>query len=143
VIQAKITNVAYSSVSTAATTPPSLLLEKTGTGTDGVVLSQTAFVLAECSEVESIQPLLQVPIQLLPPKMTGSAWCVLSAFQGNFESPSAQLACELRYTLQLADLAIQPIRSMPTAAISSRSFVEELQEIEVHATGSHFTSKML
>jgi hypothetical protein len=40
----------------------------------------------------------------------------------------------------LADSAIQPIRSMSTAALSSRNFVEELQEIEVHA--SHFTPKM-
>jgi Vam6/Vps39-like protein vacuolar protein sorting-associated protein 39 len=137
VIQTKVTNVAYSSVSTAASTPLSLLLEKIGTGSDSVVLSQIAFVVAECFEEESIQPLLQVPIQLLPPNMTGSAWCVLSAFPGNFESPSAQLACELRYTVHLADSALQPIRSMSQPLFHLAPLLKSCKKLKCMLVTSH------
>lgn len=87
-------------------------------------LGDIAFVVAESSE-EAIQPMLQVPIQELPPKLTGCAWCVLSASPDRMDGP-AQLTCELRYSVQ----------SMDTT--SARTYVEELQDLEVHA--SHFRS---
>jgi hypothetical protein len=85
-------------------------------------LSDVAFVVAESSD-DAIAPLLQVPIQLLPPKQTGCAWCVLSASPGRMDGPTAQLTCELRYTV--------------TAQQGGRTFVDELQDLEVHA--AHFS----
>lgn len=100
-----------------------------------------AFVVAESSE-EAIQPLMQVPIHVLPPKMTGSAWCVLSAAPARMEGPTAILTCELRYTIQSTDASSS--LSSSAAAVSpaalagmGRTYVEELQDLEVHA--SHFS----
>jgi hypothetical protein len=98
----------------------------------GRALSDIAFVVAESSE-EAIQPLLQVPIQTLPPAMTGSAWCVLSASPGRMDGSTAQLTCELCYTVQSVDASLAGGNGMGTG----RTFVEELQDLEVH--GAHFS----
>jgi len=116
VIQARVTNQAA-------------LSEKAGR-----TLTDICFVVAESSEDEAIQPLLQVPIAVLPTGMTGCTWCVLSAAPGRMESSTAQLTCELRYTVsgQGDIMALNP----QGGALIGRTFVEELQDLEVHA--SHF-----
>ncbi|KAL7559311.1 hypothetical protein ACA910_001392 [Epithemia clementina (nom. ined.)] len=116
VIQARVTNQAG-------------LSEKTGR-----TLTDIAFVVAESSE-EAIQPLLQVPIAVLPSSMTGSTWCVLSAAPTRMEGSSAQLTCELRYTTvgQGGDIvALTGQSSLPD--MMGKSHVEELQDLEVHAS---------
>jgi hypothetical protein len=65
------------------------------------VLSDVSLIVAESSEEEAIQPMLQVPIQLLPPKLRGSAWCVLSGM--TMDGPTAQLTYELRYAVEAVD----------------------------------------
>ena len=115
VIQAKVTNQATLSDKSIRT------------------LSDIQFVVAECSD-EAIQPLLQVKIAVLPSKMTGSAWCVLSASPGRMEGSTAQLTCELRYTVGQGDAS--GAMFSPTGA-TGRKYVEELQDMEVHA--SHFS----
>lgn len=97
-------------------------------------LSDVAFVVAESSE-EAIQPLLQVPIQVLPAKMTGCAWCVLSAAPTRMDGPVAQLTCELRYTVQSVEAS--QAGAAPAMGVMGRTYVEELQDLEVHA--SHFS----
>jgi hypothetical protein len=130
VIQAKVTNVPYASGGGAGLvfTPESVDKQN--------ILSNVSFIVAESSEEEAIQPLLQVPIHLLPPKMTGSAWCVLSAMPMAMDGPTAQLTCELRYAVEAVD-AQGMIPGNASSAALSRTFVEELQDLEVHAT--HFS----
>lgn len=129
VIQAKITNAPYSSSSQSSAS-----LYTASMDMQQSVLSDIAFVVAESSEVEAIQPMMQVPIQLLPPKMTGSAWCVLAASPGLMDGPTAQLTCELRYSVlpSVGDGSMVPGRT----TLNARAFVEELHDLEVHA--SHF-----
>lgn len=134
VIQAKVTNVPYLSYSSSSSAAYASSDKNSQT-----ILSDIAFVVAESSEEEAIQPLLHVPIQLLPPTMTGSAWCVLSASPGNMDGPVAQLTCELRYSVQSVDSA-SAATPMGNAAVMSRTFVEELQDLEVHA--AHFSPKL-
>ena len=102
---------------------------------NGRTLTDIAFVVAESSE-EAIQPLLQVPIAVLPSSMTGSTWCVLSAAPGRMEGSTAQLTCELRYTtVGHGDvMALTNQSSFPDTM--GKTHVEELQDLEVHA--SHF-----
>lgn len=127
VIQAKVTNVPYASGGASSVFTPESM--------DSLnVLADVAFVVAESSEVEAIQPLLQVPIQILPSKLTGSAWCVLSAVPSAMDGPTAQLTCELRYAVEASDA--QGLVKSPNANLS-RTFVEELQDLEVHA--AHFS----
>ncbi|GKY96452.1 hypothetical protein MPSEU_000604700 [Mayamaea pseudoterrestris] len=96
-------------------------------------LADIAFVVAESSD-DAIQPLIQVPIQRLPPSMTGYAWCVLSADASRMEGPTAQLTCELRYTV----LSVEASSSLMASPQSSggSTFVEELQDLEVNS--AHF-----
>ena len=89
-------------------------------------LVDVAFVVAESSD-DAIQPILQVPLQTLPPQTTGSAWCVLQA--GRMDGTAASLTCELRYTVQAEDASLLgPV---------GRSYVEELQDLEIQA--AHFS----
>jgi hypothetical protein len=114
VIQAKVTN-------------------QTGlSDTSNRILSDIAFVVAESSD-EAIQPLLQVPISVLPSRMTGSAWCVLAATPGRMEGSTAQLTCELRYTVNQLDSMMLTTQG----GMAGRAFVEELQDFEVHS--AHFS----
>jgi len=114
VIQAKVSNNSYA--------------------VDGRALGNIAFVVAESSE-EAIQPSTQVPIKVLPFKATGSAWCVLVAAPNRMEG-TAILTCELRYTVMGVDATSGTPLSFGQGA-SGRTFVEELQDIEVFA--SHFS----
>ncbi|KAL3919591.1 MAG: hypothetical protein SGILL_003681 [Bacillariaceae sp.] len=115
VIQAKISNNAYS--------------------VDGRALGNIAFVVAESSE-EAIQPSTQVAIKVLPYKTTGSTWCVLVASPNRMEG-TAILTCELRYTVLGVDATGGTPVSFGGQGASGRTFVEELQDIEVFA--SHFS----
>jgi Vam6/Vps39-like protein vacuolar protein sorting-associated protein 39 len=140
VIQAKVTNIPYASGGTSSVFTP----ESFDNNNKQNVLSDVAFVVAESSEEEAIQPMLQVPIQLLPPKLTGSAWCVLSAMPMAMDGPTAQLTCELRYNVESVDGPGMMIpgstannNNPSSSAASSRTFVEELQDLEVHA--AHFS----
>ena len=116
VIQAKVTNVPYSSYPSSSSVPP--FGDKAGNVSNvstTSTLSDITFVVAESSDEEAITPLLQVPIQLLPYKMTGSAWCVLSAIPSNMDAPTAQLTCELRYSVQQSNVVNSnaTLRTMP------------------------------
>jgi hypothetical protein len=115
VIQAKVSNNSYS--------------------VDGRALGNIAFVVAESSE-EAIQPSIQVPIKVLPFKATGSAWCALVASPNRMEG-TAILTCELRYTVLGVDATSGTPVSFGGQGTSGRTFVEELQDIEVFA--SHFS----
>ena len=131
VIQAKVTNLPY------ATSNPSAAASSLTFGDNNnnsnkqpqPLLSDIAFVVAESSEEEAIQPLLQIPIQVLPPRRTGSAWCVLQAAPNLMDGPTAQLTCELRYAVQQADAPL----GLHHALAQARTYVEELQDIEVQA----------
>lgn len=95
---------------------------------DGRALGNVAFVVAESSE-EAIQPSTLVPIKVLPFKATGSTWCVLVAAPNRMEG-MAILTCELRYTVLGVDIATGAPLTFG-AASSGRTFVEELQDLEV------------
>jgi hypothetical protein len=104
---------------------------------DGRTLGSVAFVVAESSE-EAIQPALQVPLKVLPYKATGSTWCVLAASPQRMEG-TAILTCELRYTVLAVDATTGAPLSfgLGNTSTSGRTFVEELQDLEVFA--SHFS----
>lgn len=103
-------------------------------GRVGRTYTDIAFVVAESSE-EAIQPLLLVPIKVLPQKLSGSAWCVLEAAPARMDGAVAQLTCELRYTIQSVESP--SLVGSPSASGVGRTYVEELQDLEVHA--SHFS----
>lgn len=117
VIQAKVTNSA--------------------SAVEGRTLGDVTFVVAESSE-EAIQPTIQVSIKTLPFKATGSAWCVLAAAPQRMEGTTAILSCELRYTVLAVDTATgAPLVFGGSAAGMGRTYVEELQDMDVHA--AHFS----
>lgn len=148
VIQARVTNIPYASYTSASSAAVYAASDRSVGAHHQTVLSDIAFVVAESSEEEAIQPLLLVPIQVLPPKMTGSAWCVLSAAPGHMDGPTALLTCELRYSVQSVDAAsaaalpsshaVSPTMAAAATA-AARTFVEELHDLEVHA--AHFSPK--
>jgi len=105
---------------------------------EGRALGNLAFVVAESSE-DAIQPAsssAQVPIRVLPYNTTGSAWCVLVASPNRMEA-TAVLTCELRYTVLGVDASSGIPLSFGQGATTGRTFVEELQDVEVFA--SHFS----
>jgi len=113
IIQAKVTNSA-----------PAL---------DGRTLVEVSLVVAESSD-EALLPSINVPIKTLPPRATGSSWCVLTAFPQRLDG-TAILACEVRYTV----LAVDSVTGAPlsfssgfASVGSGRTFVEEVQDIEVN-----------
>jgi hypothetical protein len=119
VIQAKVTNSALT--------------------VEGRTLGDVTFVVAESSE-EAIQPTVQVPIKTLPFKATGSAWSVLAAAPQRMEGTTAVLSCELRYTVLTVDAATGAPLVFGGSSLATglgRTYVEELQDMEVHA--SHFS----
>jgi hypothetical protein len=82
--------------------------------------------------------MMQVPIAVLPSKMTGSTWCVLAATPARMEGSTAQLTCELRYTVGGQGDSSSIMTMMPqSSGMMGRTYVEELQDLEVHA--SHFS----
>eukprot|EP00531_Pseudo-nitzschia_arenysensis_P017070 CAMPEP_0116120926 /NCGR_PEP_ID=MMETSP0329-20121206/3431_1 /TAXON_ID=697910 /ORGANISM="Pseudo-nitzschia arenysensis, Strain B593" /LENGTH=1440 /DNA_ID=CAMNT_0003614719 /DNA_START=72 /DNA_END=4394 /DNA_ORIENTATION=- len=105
---------------------------------EGRALGNIAFVVAESSE-DAIQPAsnsAQVPIKVLPYNTTGSAWCVLVAAPSRMEG-TAILTCELRYTVLGVDATSGTPLSFGQGATMGRTFVEEIQDVEVFA--SHFS----
>lgn len=103
---------------------------------EGRSLGDVTFVVAESSE-EAMQPLLQVPLKVLPYNVQGSTWCVLTASPQRMDS-LAILTCELRYTVLDSEGASG--FAAASAAVSpggARTYVEELQDLEVYAT--HFS----
>lgn len=120
VIQAKVTN---------TTGTPRQGDPANGGSKASRTLSNITFVVAESSE-EAIQPLMQVPIQLLPAQMTGCSWCVLEVAPARIDGSTAQLTCELRYMVLSAESQNIGFAGGPGANMG-RSFVEELQDVEV------------
>jgi hypothetical protein len=53
------------------------------------------------------------------------------------EGSSAQLTCELRYTVQAVETATGLASPSVSVGGAGRTFVEELQDLEVHA--AHFS----
>jgi hypothetical protein len=103
-------------------------------GAEGGTLSDITFVVAESSE-EAIQPILQVPLRALPFQATGSAWCVLTANPQRMDGVSL-LTCELRYIVSTVDSLVGSSIDF-SGPVGGRAYIEELQDIEVHA--AHFT----
>ena len=96
-------------------------------------LTDVAFVVAESSD-EALLPTLQVPLKTLPPRATGSAWCVLAASPQRLDG-TAFLASELRFTVLEVDAAGAPLTFVETNAPRyGRPFVEELQDMEIRHT---------
>eukprot|EP00573_Skeletonema_grethae_P001958 CAMPEP_0201688992 /NCGR_PEP_ID=MMETSP0578-20130828/2660_1 /ASSEMBLY_ACC=CAM_ASM_000663 /TAXON_ID=267565 /ORGANISM="Skeletonema grethea, Strain CCMP 1804" /LENGTH=472 /DNA_ID=CAMNT_0048173489 /DNA_START=69 /DNA_END=1487 /DNA_ORIENTATION=- len=94
-------------------------------------LTDVAFVVAESSD-EALLPTLQVPLKTLPPRATGSAWCVLAASPQRLDG-TAFLASELRFTVLEVDAAGAPLTFVETNSPRyGRQFVEELQDMEIH-----------
>lgn len=101
-------------------------------GVDERALGEVAFVIAESSDEALQTGAQQLSIPLLPFGRTGSAWCVLSAAPARMDSV-AILTCELRYAVLTVDVTTGAPLSFGN---TSRLFVEELQDMEVHA--GHF-----
>jgi hypothetical protein len=105
---------------------------------EGRALGNLAFVVAESSEdaIQSAPSTAQIPIKVLPYNTTGSAWCVLVAAPSRMEG-TAILTCELRYTVLGVDATSGTPLSFGQGATTGRTFVEEIQDVEVFA--SHFS----
>jgi Vam6/Vps39-like protein vacuolar protein sorting-associated protein 39 len=101
---------------------------------EGRSLGDVTFVVAESSE-EAIQPSLKVPLKVLPYNVQGSTWCVLSASPQRMDS-LAILTCELRYTVLDAEGTSGFASAESVSSVGGRTYVEELQDLEVYAT--HF-----
>ncbi len=94
-------------------------------------LADVSFVVAESSD-EALLPTMVVAIPTLPPNVTGSSWCVLATSPQRFMDP-ATLTCELRYSLTAIDtLTGAPLNFHNHNNNHGRSFVEELQDLEIH-----------
>jgi len=96
-------------------------------------LTDVAFVVAESSD-DALLPTLKVPLKTLPPRATGSAWCVLAASPQRLDG-TAFLASELRFTVLEVDAAGAPLTFVEANAPGyGRPYVEELQDLEVRHT---------
>ena len=95
----------------------------------GQTLADLALVIAESSD-EALQPTMEIPLKALPPRVTGSAWVVLTASPQRLET--CFLTCELRYTV-LSDASTGTHFHVNAESGSGvgRSCVEEIQDIEV------------
>ena len=94
-------------------------------------LADVSFVVAESSD-EALLPSMVVAIPTLPPNVTGSSWCVLATSPQRFMDP-ATLTCELRYSLTAIDtLTGAPLNFHNHNNSHGRSFVEELQDLEIY-----------
>lgn len=96
-------------------------------------LSDVAFVVAESSD-DALQPTMELPIRTLPVKAAGSTWCVLAASPQRLDG-TAFLTCELRFTVLSVDAATgAPLNFGDEANGFARTYVEELQDIEIRHT---------
>ena len=97
-------------------------------------LGDVQFIVAESSE-EALIPSITIPIKVLPPNVTGSSWCVLTASPHRLDG-TAILTCEIRYQVLDTDSATgAPLHFRP-ATIASNSkfqqdFVEEMEDIKI------------
>jgi len=101
----------------------------------GRTLGDVAFVVAESSD-EALMPTMQIPLKVLPPRSTGSVWCVLAASPQRLDG-IAVMTCELRYTVLAVDAATGAPLSFSGAYGNpglGRTYVEELQDLEVRYT---------
>jgi hypothetical protein len=96
-------------------------------------LTDVAFVVAESSD-DALLPKLKIPLKTLPPRATGSAWCVLAASPQRLDG-TAFLASELRFTVLEVDAAGAPLTFVEANAPGyGRPHVEELQDLEIRHT---------
>ncbi len=105
------------------------MVTNSATGLNGKSLGDVQLIVAESSD-EALLPSINVPIKTLPFKMTGSSWCVLAASPQRLDG-TAILACELRYRVLEVDIATGAPLSFSGSSSFSRSFVEEIQDIEI------------
>ena len=99
---------------------------------EGRDIGEVSLVVAESSD-EALLPSINVSIKILPSKATGSSWYVLAASPQRLDG-AAILACEMRYTVLSMDSATGAPLSFNSgfASVGSgRSFVEEIQDLEV------------
>jgi hypothetical protein len=97
-------------------------------------LGDVQFVVAESSE-EALIPSITIPIKVLPPNVTGSSWCVLTASPHRLDG-TAILTCEIRYQVLDTDSATgAPLHFRPATIASNgkfqQEFVEEMEDIKI------------
>ena len=105
----------------------------------GQTLADLALVIAESSD-EALQPTMEIPLKALPPRVTGSAWVVLTASPQRLET--CFLTCELRYTVVSGDASTGAHFHVNVESGSGvgKLCVEEIQDIEVRH--DEFITKM-
>ena len=105
----------------------------------GQTLADLALVIAESSD-EALQPTMEIPLKALPPRVTGSAWVVLTASPQRLET--CFLTCELRYTVVSGDASTGAHFHVNAESGSGvgKLCVEEIQDIEVRH--DEFITKM-
>jgi len=97
---------------------------------EGKTLGEVQLIVAESSD-DALLPSINISVKVLPPELSGCSWCVLAASPQRLDG-SAILACELRYKILDVDSATgAPLSFGGGSAKSSRSFVEEIQDIEI------------
>jgi len=112
-----------------------VVIQATATTTDEMSLNDVQLVVAESSD-EALLPSVNVPIKTLPPRITGSSWCVLAASPQRLDG-TAILVCEMHYTVPALDSATNvPLNfntgiGFSSGSSSGRPYVEELQDIEI------------
>lgn len=114
--------------------PRYVVIQTTVTNSGGSLDMQTLgdvqLIVAESSD-DALIPTMNIAIKNLPPKITGSAWCVLAASSQRLEG-IATLTCELRYKLLDVDNATgTSLNFSSDFEMTNRSFVEEIQDIEI------------
>ncbi len=104
--------------------PRYVIIQATATATNCmVILRDVQLVVAESSD-EALLPSVNIPIKTLPPGMTGSSWCVLSASPQRLDG-TAILVCEIHYSVSSLD------SSSNSSYGPGRVNVEEIQDIEI------------
>ena len=99
-------------------------------GLEGKTLGDVQLIVAESSD-DALIPSINIAIKTLPPKVTGSAWCVLAASSQRLDG-TATLTCEFRYRVLEVDNATGvPLNFSSGFGRNNRSFVEEIQDIEI------------
>ena len=106
--------------------PRYVIIQATATAPNGmIVLGDIQLVVAESSD-EALLPSVNISIKTLPAGMTGSSWCVLAASPQRLDG-TAILVCEIHYS-------VAPISASSASSYqpgSGRSYVEEIQDIEI------------
>jgi hypothetical protein len=93
-------------------------------------LGDVQLIVAESSD-DALLPSINISVKVLPPTMSSCSWCVLAASSQRLDG-SAVLTCELRYKILEVDSATgAPLSFGGGFAKPNRSFVEEIQDIEI------------